>query len=294
MSDNAKTIEFEAGYNKITGSKGIIGIWTGEADDAFVATGTDDKQGYIPSLSPSVESRLKLAGLFDSEIKRFKEKLLNQHLENLDNDISVPDAPLTSPLVGQMKISNDLKLQKETREIKLAEVDIEYKKTDIQTKLRQLQLQESSNSMQEATLTMMGNFYLQNEKMIAGFERINANLGELRGTLSSINSKLESQKQVNLKQLDKLNQELEKNININGINVNSLELQDMKNKELYTSASDENNFSLNDGLGIVEDLLTDGFDLDSNPLTMFLNDVKEEFEKESKEIEVKYNIKGVK
>ena len=97
--------------------------------------------------------------------------------------------------------------------------------------------------MQEATLTMMGNFYLQNEKMIAGFERINANLGELRGTLSSINSKLESQKQVNLKQLDKLNQELEKNININGINVNSLELQDMKNKELYTSASDDNNFS---------------------------------------------------
>ena len=76
--------------------------------------------------------------------------------------------------------------------------------------------------------------------------------------------------------------------------VNSLELQDMKNKELYTSASDENNFSLNDGLGIVEDLLTDGFDLDSNPLTMFLNDVKEQFEKESKEIQVKYNIKEVK
>lgn len=288
MSDRRAIITYENGRKVFTNSydeKPTVQL--------SIALG-DEEVGGSAVPSTSIDERLALAGLMDSEKERFKEKLLKQHLENLNNDITVPVAPTTSPLINQMKIANDLKHQKETREIKLAEVDTEYKKTDIQTKLKQLELQKQSNSSQDAMLIMMGETYMQNERMIAGFERINANLGELRGTLSSINTKLKSQEEVNVKQLEKLKQELEKNISIDGKNVNSLELEQMKNKELYTSASDENNFTLDEGLEAVEEILTDGFDLSVNPLVSLLELVKQDFEKEINEIEVKYNIKEVK
>ena len=265
----------ERTYTSSDGRKKTISIWTGEDDEAFASL-SDDGTEYTPTSSPSVDSRLALAGLIDSEIARAKEKFLNKHLDDLENTLEVPLAPQTSPLINQMKLSNDLKHQKETREILLAKVDTEYKKTDIQIKLRELQLKESANSTQEAMLIMQGNFYLQNEKMIAGFERINLMLGEVKSVISGLNEKLSSVKS----HYDFLKNGSETLKDSNGNQIIPQEVQAKINAEKLIEQEDTNKTTFDDikdfvgeALGTVEDSLenalgnTDGFSLDFNPLS---------------------------
>lgn len=280
MSPRKPTITYENGrkvFTNITNnSEGANKLNLG-----FSVELGDEEVGGSAVPSTSIDDRLSLAGLLDSEKERFKEKLLKQHLENLNNDITVPVAPTTSPLINQMKIANDLKHQKETREIKLAEVDTEYKKTDIQTKLKQLELQKQSNSSQDAMLIMMGETYIQNERMIAGFERINANLGELRGTLASINSKFSTVE----KHYDFLKDGHPDMKDSNGNVIKPREVEAKKNAEQLIEQKETNETTFDDieeffkeAMGQVaegvESLLgaTDGFDLEFNPLK-FIDDI---------------------
>jgi hypothetical protein len=187
----AEIKRFTKEYVATNGKKASISIWTGEEDEAF-ATSNITNEDYVPSSAPSLDDSLKLAGLLSSEVIRYKEKLMNDTFSSLDNSIEIPTVPTTSPLILQMKVSNELKKQKETREILIANVDKEYKKTDIQIKLRELQLKESQNSIAEGNLAMNGNFYVQNEKMIAGFDRLSNNIVSVRDNLTNISEKLEN------------------------------------------------------------------------------------------------------
>lgn len=266
---NGKTI-----YNITNGGGGAISFTGGEDEDASVGTGKVYRD--VMALDPDSSSETNLISAINgSNYLKVLEMKSNLQQQETQNDLL---GKLVDNLKASGLVSTEILLQHETN----LQVNAEILNNLIS-------LNDNIKSLVSATKNQSFSLDTSNIERV-----LNSGVENQIITNNKIVEGIESQKQVNGKQFDKLNQELEKNIFIDGKNLNSLELQDMKNKELYTSASDENNFSLNDGLGIVEDLLTDGFDLDSNPLTMFLNDVKEEFEKESKEIEVKYNIKGVK
>jgi hypothetical protein len=185
---------YDNSYIASNGIRARVTIRTGESDDAWASTNTEET-AYVPTPAPSFDSQMQLAGLISSEITRYKEKLMNDSLYNLDNPVVVPAVTTTSPLITQMKLSNDLKQQKETREILVANVDKEYKKTDIQIKLRDLQLKESANSIEEAKLTMTGNFYIQNEKMIAESVRLRDISTSLRDNINSLKDYAQQQVQ---------------------------------------------------------------------------------------------------
>lgn len=50
-------------------------------------------------------------------------------------------------------------------------------------------------------------------------------------------------------------------------------------------------FLLDDGLELLDDFLSDGFDIDINPFEIILDELKKEFETDSNEIKIKYNLK---
>ena len=126
----------------------------------------------------------------------------------------------------------------------------------------------------EALQVISGNQILTNEKIVQG---------------------IESQTQVNSKQIDKLKQELEKDVEINGVKYNAVELEKMKNKEVFTNALDENETLLNDGLELIEDVLTDGFDINVNPLAILTEAYTEFITKDKNDLITKFNLndKGV-
>ena len=240
---------------------------------------------------PTMDENLALAGLLSSEIQRFKEKLLNQHLENMDNDIVVPIVPTTSPLLQQMKSSNDMQRGREEREILLAKANAEYMKTDIQIKLKDLELKEKAVIQNDAVIAIMKETSLQNERLLALTNRLNTNLGELRGSLAKIATASESQETLNQELLIKAKEENLKDIEFDGKTYSKTELVKIKDLETLKNVKDENDTLLNDGLELVEEFMTDGFDLDYNPLSFILGELKKEFNEDSTEIKTKYNLK---
>lgn len=274
--------------------KASFGFAIGLDDDAFVV---ETEQEEL-----TIDDNLALAGILESEKTRFKENLFNKALSDFDAESSVPNTPNTSPLLSQMKAGNDLKQKQHEREIMLAKAEIEYKKADIQAKLKSIKLQEDANAIQLAHLSLQGQIYLQNERVIKQNSTLLTNVAKLKSVIASKDSNqtqtnekiiegIENQIETNNKTLEKLNQQLEKNISINGTNYNSLEVEKMKNKEVYQGAKDENEMELNEFLdGIVEETLTDGFDVNVNPLVTLLESVKTDFEKQIRDIKVLYNI----
>lgn len=154
--------------------KGTISIAIGE--DEFALANNNE--------ATTIDDDLGLAGLLDSEKTRFKENLLNKSLSDFDAQLSVPNAPATSPLLSQMKAGNDLKQKAHERAIMLAKVEVEYKKTDIQIKLKNIKLQEDANALQQARLQMQGQLYLQNERIIKQNATLIKNMANLKSVIA--------------------------------------------------------------------------------------------------------------
>ncbi len=100
-----------------------------------------------------------------------------------------------------------------------------------------------------------------------------------------------TQNAVNEKSLEKLKKELEKDISFDGKTYSKVELEKIKDLETLKNVKDENDTLLNDGLELLEELMTDGFDLDYNPLSFILGELKKEFNEDFTEIKTKYNLK---
>ncbi|QKF73273.1 hypothetical protein AFAEC_1107 [Aliarcobacter faecis] len=96
------------------------------------------------------------------------------------------------------------------------------------------------------------------------------------------------------KTLEKTNaMEDEKDITYNGTKVNKRELEVIRLKEEIEALKSENSFDMDDITDFVEDMVSDGFDLDYNPFEVILNRLKDEFTEDFKEKKTKYNIKSV-
>lgn len=159
--------------------KGTISIAIGE--DEFALANNNE--------ATTIDDDLGLAGLLDSEKTRFKENLLNKSLSDFDAQLSVPNAPATSPLLSQMKAGNDLKQKAHERAIMLAKVEVEYKKTDIQIKLKNIKLQEDANALQQAKIQMQGQLYLQNERIIKQNATLIKNMANIKSVISQNSTK---------------------------------------------------------------------------------------------------------
>ena len=73
---------------------------------------------------------------------------------------------------------------------------------------------------------------------------------------------------------------------------NKTELQNLSNVEKIKNLKDENEFSLDDGLEMVEDfMINDGFDININPFDYLLKQVEDGLKDEFSQIKTKYNIK---
>lgn len=113
-------------------------------------------------------------------------------------------------------------------------------------------------------------------------------------TNSKIIEGVESQKITNQKIIEKINADLDKNVEFQGKMYNKTELQNLSNVEKIKNLKDENEFSLNDGLEMVEDfMINDGFSLDFNPFEYLLQQVEDGLKDEFSEIKTKYNINNV-
>lgn len=159
-----------------------------------VALGDEEIGGSaVPTTSSS--EKMSLSDFTASEIERVKEKLLNQHLYELDNEVIVPSVS-SSPLLSQMKVANDIRKQNQERDILMANVDKEYKKTDIQVKLKQVELQKEQNTQTDGILVMMGEQYVQNEHILNTLGGLRSSLGAM---IKTLNSMLENQTNTNEK-----------------------------------------------------------------------------------------------
>ena len=78
----------------------------------------------------------------------------------------------------------------------------------------------------------------------------------------------------------------------NGKSYTPQEIEDLKNLQNLKGLEDENNTDLGEMLGLVEDLVTDGFDSSYNPFKIILDELKKGLLEERNELKVKYNIKG--
>jgi hypothetical protein len=266
-----------------------------------IALGDENIDGSnVPSTS--TDERLSLAGLLGDEVKRYNLILKDKLILEMDNNIVSPVVSQSSPFLSQLIYSNDLKRQKEEREILMANVDKEYKKTDIEIKLKDLELKKEQNSQNDAVLTMMGESYVQNTHILNTLGGLRSSLGALlnkitliHGEQKTTNEKIslgvDNQIDTNLKLLEKLNQELIKDISIDGKMYSKIELEKKKDTEILKNVKDENETLLNESLELVEDFLTDGFDIAFNPIDFIMKNIKDSLELEAEQIKTKYNLK---
>ncbi len=289
--------------------KGKLSFYIGEDEFALA----NETQGT------TIDDDLALAGILDEQKTRFKEHLMNKMLTDFDAELTVPQAPTTSPLISQMKAGNDLKQKQHEREIQLAKVEVEYKKADIQAKLKTIKLQEEANAIQQLQLNMQGKLYEQNERIIKQTSTLLINIAKLKSVIAqkeyslstdnlnlgdikldtaplveSLNNLTTSNKEVNQKIIEKINADLDKNVEFEGKMYNKTELQNLSNVEKIKNLKDENEFSLNDGLEMVEDfMINDGFSLDFNPFQYLLDEIEKGLKDEFSQIKTKYNINNV-
>lgn len=179
-------------YNALSDTATSLSVEPHEdGESRSVSTKDVPYESFLGSIRPET-SLEKLVGLTSSEVSRFKEKLLNKHLDELDNEVITPTEPTTSPFLSQMMLSNSMGKSRETREILMAHATSEYMKTDIQIRLKELELKQSELSMREASLILQADELAATQRLTNATERVNMNLGELRGSLASMNTKLKS------------------------------------------------------------------------------------------------------
>ncbi len=301
-------------YYLPTGATGTYTVSTQNGKGTIsISIGNDEFALANETQGTTIDDDLALAGILDEQKERYKTYLMNKTLSDFDADLTVPQAPTTSPLISQIKAGNDLKQKQHEREIMLAKAEVEYKKADIQAKLKTIKLQEEANAIQQSQLYMQGQLYQQNERIIKQTSTLLTNIAKLKSVIAqktstidatggtfnldtaplveSLNNLTTSNKEVNQKIIEKINADLEKNVEFEGKMYNKTELEKLSNVEKIKNLKDENEFTLNDGLEMVEDfMINDGFSLDFNPFEYLLQQVQDGLESEFEQIKTQYNI----
>ena len=161
-------------------------------DDETVAVNEELGVKLSSETKKPLEEKLGIIGLLDAEKIRFKEHLMNKMLSDFDSDLSVPQVQTTSPLISQMKAGNDLKQKQHEREIMLAKADTEYKKMQVQLRMKELELREHANSIAESQLYMQGQLYDQNERIILQNSTMIKNMANLKSVIAQKTSTIDA------------------------------------------------------------------------------------------------------
>jgi hypothetical protein len=162
--------------------RGSIVMKFGE-DTTTEAYEESDRIVTEPTELQTIDNKLELVGLLSNEVARYKERLINSAIDDFNNDVIVPQIS-TSSVLSQMKTSNDLKSKENDREIIKLKADVEYYKTDIQIKLKDLELKEKANLLAETQLYMQGQLYEQNERIIKQNITLSKNVYNLKSVTS--------------------------------------------------------------------------------------------------------------
>lgn len=285
--------------------KGTISFSTGE-DEVFDVTSS--------TLSNiTLEDEMAYYGMTPEEIQAVMVKI--NAVSSLDSNpktVTTID-PATGNQVESSNgslVRNSAQSLKNTTEFQKATIELEKKKlqamnfaNEIQKK--QLDMMDFNLIMQSQMLGAINDLIEQTKKLTsatanqklsptfqAGSTTVNFDTKSITDTLKNMT---DSQKQINDKKLEKLNLELEKDISFEGKTYSQAELNKIKDLEGLKNVKDENDTLLNDGLELLEEFMTDGFDLDYNPFAFIYGELFNEFAKDSKEIQTKYNLteKGI-
>lgn len=245
---------------------------------------------------------LGVYGLTLEEIKYLKATMTS--VNSMPNSVSVDgtgQASLLSTMAQSLKNNTDYQ-----------KAHIEIEKTKLTTMTASNDIQKKQIDMMDYNLLMSSQILSSMQDLKTAIENLNLTTGEIKvnssvhvdttkieestkvisESIEALASSATSQKAVNEKQSQKLDIELNKDIDFDGKTYNKIELDKMKSKEQLTNVKDENDTLLNDGLELVEEFMTDGFDLAVNPFNLMMNALKENFITDSKNIQVKYNLKS--
>ncbi len=260
----------------------------------------------------SLEDEMAYYGMTPEEIQNVMNKI--NGVSSLESNPK--PATITDPITGNTTISpngsllsNSAQSLKNTTEFQKATIELEKQK--LQAMNTQNEIQKKQLDLMDYNLIMQGQIFTQlaelnenlNKQTIAISNQTLKTIVNVDTTkLSEANAKIAeyydkisiSQNAINEKSLEKLNKELEKDITFEGKTYSKVELEKLKDLETLKNVKDENETLLNDALELVEDFMTDGFDVAYNPLAFILGELKTEFSKDSAEIETKYNLKGAK
>lgn len=229
------------------------------------------------------------------------------------DSISVPPAGASSSLVGSINNSNTIKLFDSKVNLALAKSKVTIDTINAKTLIEQneiLKAQLSNSAITAYVLDtqsillseVIGELATLNTNITKQIEaiknssgsnnvRVNVDTSSLAVANEKIASGVENQIATNLKLVEKLNQELNKDINIEGKMYSKIELEKKKDTEILKNVKDENDTLLNESLELVEDFLTDGFDIAFNPIDFIMKNVKDALELETQNIKTKYNLK---
>lgn len=154
-------------------------------------------------------------------------------------------------------------------------------------------IKEQTKAIQEQKLKIdgdsltMGDVNFDTDAIV---EKINDAIEEQRRFNNETISFNQKQKEVNETLLKKLNEETAKDISYNGKNYSKTEIDKLASLENLKGLGDENEFGLNDALELVEDFFTDGFDIETNPIEILINSLKDSLKTEFNDINIKYNL----
>jgi hypothetical protein len=229
------------------------------------------------------------------------------------DSIAVPASDASQTLIGSINNSNNIKEFDSKVNLALAKSKVTIDTINAKSLIEQneiLKAQLSNSAITAYVLDtqsillseVIGELATLNSNITKQIEAIKNNSGSNNvsvnvdtSRLSIANEKIaegvENQIATNAKLVEKLNQELNKDISIDGKMYSKIELEKKKDTEILKNVKDENETLLNDALELVEDFLTDGFDLAINPIESIMNNIKISLRDEANEIKTKYNLK---
>ena len=263
----------------------------------------DDVEGVSSTIKfNTLEDEMSYYGMTTEQIRSIMDKINGvSTLESTPKPVVTTDSGTgvsTTNLNGSL-LSNSAQSLKNTTDFQKATIEIEKQKLNAMNV--QNQIEKKKLDLMDYNLIMQSQFYSQmldlNENLkslttATKEQTLKANVTVDTGGLTNVIKEIGvSQKSVNEKQLEKLNIELEKDITFDGKTYNKTELSKIKDLETLKNVKDENDTLLNDGLELLEEFMTDGFDLDINPFAVILGELKKEFDKDSLDIQTKYNLK---
>lgn len=262
----------------------------------------------VSTVINDVNSKVSLIDVIKtSNLEQIKQQqILNNNLSALNNTILKLFEAKNMDLLNQQKqnviLSENLQainislLSLATIPKILAEISGSQISHSVENSLIIEKIEEITNAIKSKSTTINANggvnVSLDTAPIVEALNTISSNQIE---TNEKIVQGINSQTAVNNKTLEKLNQQLSKDVEIDGVKYNSIDLEKNKNKEVFIGSKDENEILLNDGLELVEEALTDGFDVNINPLAILTDAFAEFVLQDKNELITKFNIndKGV-